>query len=135
MLTDERILGHWQVDYCPPCGGCLRGQLSLSGCRLNFRAAVAPDWLAQRVAGPLDACSAAFALDLDPGQAEFDGTWLTICLPRADLAGVALCRDGLRRCVSVTIKDNGSIHQFAYGLLPNRSLASALGQFFNSQVA
>jgi hypothetical protein len=37
--------------------------------------------------------------------------------------------------VSVTIKDNGSIHQFAYGLLPNRSLASALGQFFNSQVA
>jgi hypothetical protein len=133
MLTDERFLGHWLVDYLPPAGGWLRGELSLTDQRLLFRAAAAPAWLARRVTDPLDECAAAFALDLDPGQAAYDGNRLTICLQRADLACVSFGRDGLRRCVSITIRDNGSIHLFAYGLLPAPRLAAAFKQFHMSQ--
>lgn len=122
----EVAVGRWRVCYCPPAGGSLPGELVLTGQALVFTGLVRPEWLAGRIVGPIDECAVAYCLDLDPGQAEYDGAALRLVLTRTAIEAAVHGRDGLRPCLRLSLRNNGSIHSFSGGRLPARRLAETL---------
>ena len=128
MTDDEHLLGKWSITYVPPTGGKFLGQLRVTDQRVIFAADVAPGRFEQTVIGPIDCEAVACALDLDPPNVAYDGTHLCVSIPASQIECVTADDWPLNHCVYVTIRNNGSIHQFDKGLLPVTGVVRAIQQ-------
>ncbi len=128
MSDNEHLLGKWSIAYLPPAGGKYPGQLRVTNRRVVFIAEVKPDCLERTVSGPIDGEAVACALDLGWGNVTYDGSHLLISIPASQIEYVMSDDWLLNHCLSLTIKNNGSIHQFEKGLLPVGGIVRAIRQ-------
>lgn len=120
------MLGHWAVHYLPPCGGRYAGQLWVTNWRVLFVGRVDASLLGRYIVGPLDSLAVACAFDLDDDQVTYEAGWVRIEIRKAQIERAAPVHLLLDHGLSLTLKNNGSVHWFDQGLLPATALMRAL---------
>ncbi|MBI3360625.1 MAG: hypothetical protein HY023_05895 [Chloroflexi bacterium] len=122
----ERVLGAWAVHYLPPWGGNYPGHLEVTDGRACFLAEVKLSLIRPTIIGPVNSRTIAALLDLDPAFVPYEGNCLFISIPKSQIECAAPARQTLSNCVSLTLKNNGSIQLFDKGLLPATPLLKAI---------
>ncbi len=112
LEADERLLGLWAVNYISPADWRFPGHLVVTDRRMLFLGELEPQRMQTHIVGPVDATSVAYALDLDPEHVEYTGHHFCLSIPKAYIERVTPDCFLLINCVSLTLRNNGSVHTF-----------------------
>ncbi len=126
LAADERLLGRWAVNYVSPAGWRVPGHLIVTDQRVLFMGKLEPQRMQRYIVGPVDATSVAYALDLDLEHVTYTGNHLCLSIPKAHIERVTRDRILLINCVSLTLRNNGSVHTFERSLLSVTPLMRAI---------
>ena len=126
MEPDEQVLGKWAVNYLPPAGGRYPGHLQVTDRRILFAAQVEVGKLQPLIVGAVDSAAVAYALDLDPCHVTYEAGRLCLSIPKSHIDCVSPDCVLLDNCVSLTLKNNGSVHLFERGILPVNDVVHAI---------
>jgi hypothetical protein len=126
LEVDERWLGRWAVNYVSPAGWRFPGHLIVTDRRVLFMGELEPQRIQPHIVGPVDATSVAYALDLDLEHVTYTGNHLCLSIPKAHIECVTPDCLLLYNSVSLTLRNNGSIHMFERSLLSVTPLVQAI---------
>jgi hypothetical protein len=108
LLTDEKEIGHWTLNYIPPSGGRFTGPLTVTNQRLLFDA-------------QFNTTTVGSVREL----MIYKGTWGYLAIPKSRIQKVDVVTSFLKKKVVVTL-DTGEIHTFDYGALSVQKIADAV---------
>jgi hypothetical protein len=126
LEADERLLGRWAVNYVSPAGWRFPGHLVVTERRVLFMGELEPQRIQPYIVGLVDATSVAYALDLDPEHVTYTGNHLCLSIPKAHIECVTPDCSLLNHSVSLTLRNNGSIHVFERSILSVTPLVQAI---------
>lgn len=102
------------------------GRLVVTDRRVLFMGVVEPQRIQPHIVGPVDATSVTYALDFDLERVTYAGNHLCLSIPKAHVECVTPDCLLLNNYVSLTLRNNGSIHMFERSILALTPLVRAI---------